>query len=92
MGVPVITFAGESIFSRTGVMHLTNIGLPELIATDVKQYVQIAADLAGDGARLSAIRSGLRDKIRQSPIMNEAAYCKVLGEALRHMWRRWCER
>ena len=92
MGVPVITFAGESIFSRTGVMHLTNIGLPELSATDVKQYVQIAADLAGDGARLSAIRSGLRDKIRQSPIMNEAAYCKVLGEALRHMWRRWCER
>jgi len=91
MGVPVVTFAGESVFSRTGVMHLTNIGLPELIAADVERYVAIAADLAGDISRLRTIRSGLREKMQQSPIMDEATYCDVLGKALRRLWHRWCE-
>ena len=91
MGVPVITYAGESVFSRTGLMHMSNIGLPDLIATGVDQYVEIAGNLATDIQHLTNIRLGLRKRMQQSPIMDEAAYCGHLDKEFRRIWRHWCE-
>ena len=91
MGVPVITYAGESVFSRTGLMHMSNIGLPDLIATGVDQYVEIAGNLATDIQHLTNIRLGLRKRMQQSPIMDEAAYCGHLDKEFRKIWRHWCE-
>ncbi len=90
MGVPVITYAGESVFSRTGLMHLTNIGLPDLIATEIDQYVEIAKNLATDIQRLKNTRLGLRERMQRSPIMDEATYCVHLDAAFRKIWRDWC--
>jgi predicted O-linked N-acetylglucosamine transferase (SPINDLY family) len=91
MGVPVITYAGESVFSRTGLMHMSNIGLPDLIATEVDQYVQIAENLATDIQCLTNIRLGLRERMQQSPIMDEVAYCEHLATEFRRIWRHWCD-
>jgi protein O-GlcNAc transferase len=92
MGVPVITLAGTSPIARQGVSFLTNVGLPELIATTREQYVSIALELAGDLDRLQAIRATLRDRMRASPITNGPRFVHGLEQAYRDMWRAWCAR
>ena len=91
MGVPVVTISGETQFSRTGLMHLTNIGLPELIAKNVDEFVDIAVDLASNIIRLDDIRSGLRERMKASPIMDEQRYNRFLEAELRRVWRIWCD-
>jgi predicted O-linked N-acetylglucosamine transferase (SPINDLY family) len=90
MGVPVVTRFGETPFSRVGLGHLTNVGLPELIAGDDDAYVRIAVDLARSPERLVAIRSGLRERFAASPLMDAARYVRHLEAAYRECWRAWC--
>ena len=68
MGVPVITCPGETFASRHSLNHLTNVGLTETIARDLDDYVERAVSLAGDQARLAALRSGLRERMAASPL------------------------
>src|SRR5260221_12351274 len=70
MGVPVVTLAGKAAVGRGGLSILSNVGLTDLVAPDVDAYVQIALDLARDVPRLSALRAGLREQMRRSPLMN----------------------
>ncbi len=45
MGVPVISLAGQTSVGRGGVSILSNIGLPDMVASSVENYVVIAAQL-----------------------------------------------
>jgi predicted O-linked N-acetylglucosamine transferase (SPINDLY family) len=69
---------------------LSNVGLPELVAQDGPQYVQIAAALARDLPRLSQLRATLRDRMQQSPLMDAPRFARNVEAAYRDMWRRWC--
>jgi protein O-GlcNAc transferase len=91
MGVPVITLAGNPHRSRVGISILSNVGLPELIAQTPDQFVQLALDLAGDLPRLAEMRSGLREKMRQSPLMDAPRFARNVEAAYRQIWRTWCE-
>jgi predicted O-linked N-acetylglucosamine transferase (SPINDLY family) len=90
MGVPVVTKYGRTPFSRVGLCHLTNVGLTELIASDVDEYVRIAVDLATDRDRLVAVRRGLRERFARSPVMNGAQYTRDLETEYRRVWRAFC--
>jgi predicted O-linked N-acetylglucosamine transferase (SPINDLY family) len=90
MGVPVVTLAGRIAVGRGGVSILSNVGLPELIAQDVGQYVTIAAELGRDTARRAALREGLRARMQQSPLMDIARFARNIEAAYRGMWQRWC--
>jgi predicted O-linked N-acetylglucosamine transferase (SPINDLY family) len=90
MGVPLVTLAGRHFLSRIGMTALTNAGLPELIASDADQYIEIASALAQDKERLRALRHGLRDKVARSPLMDQAGFARDMETAYREMWRRWC--
>ena len=92
MGVPVVTLAGTTHVGRVGVSVLTNAGLPELVAPDVDDYVRIAVELAGDIPRLGGLRGALRQRLRESRLMDAAAYARDLEDAYRTLWRRWCAR
>jgi predicted O-linked N-acetylglucosamine transferase (SPINDLY family) len=92
MGVPVVTLAGITAVSRAGVCQLQNLGLPELIAEDPDQYVQIAVNLAADLERLGNLRSSLRDRLAHSPLMNAPRFTRHIEAAYRSVWQRWCER
>ena len=92
MGAPVVSLAGQTAVGRGGVSILSNLGLPELVARDGEQYVQIAASLAGDLPRLSQLRAGLRDRMRKSPLMDAPRFARNIEAAYREMWRRWCAR
>jgi protein O-GlcNAc transferase len=90
MGVPVVTLNGRTAVGRGGVSILTNIGLPELIAQTPKQYVEIAAGLAGDLPRLAELRQTLRSRMQASPLMDAPRFARNIEAAYRQMWRNWC--
>ena len=89
MGVPVITLAGNNHVSRVGVSQMTNLGLPELIARDTNDYVHIAEELANDLPRLVALRRGMRERLKNSPLMNVTRFTKNLEEAYEAMWKKY---
>jgi predicted O-linked N-acetylglucosamine transferase (SPINDLY family) len=90
MGVPVITLAGKSHASRVGVSLLSNVGLPELIATTPDEYVAKAVDLAHDLEKLQSLRKSLRDVMSRSPLTDAKKFTHHLEEAYRKIWANWC--
>jgi protein O-GlcNAc transferase len=90
MGVPVITLGGERFCSRHTLSHLTAAGLPGLIASGPKGYIETAVALARDTERLAAIRSGLRGRMSASPLCDGSRFTRNLEAAYREAWRRWC--
>ena len=91
MGVPVVTRAGDTTFSRAGLGLVSNVGLPELAAHDEAGYIDLAVSLAGDLDRLAALRQGLRERFVRSPMMDGKRYLRNLEAAYRLAWRHWCE-
>lgn len=91
MGVPMVTLAGDRFISRVGASLLRAVGLGDLVAESVEDYVAIAARLAGDVPRLERIRASLRDDLLASPLGDAQRFTRNFEAALRQMWRRWCE-
>jgi protein O-GlcNAc transferase len=90
MGVPVVSLAGDTPVSRAGRSLLTNLGLPELVARSDSGYVDIAERLAVDLSRLSELRSTLRDRMKNSVLMDAPRFARQAERAYRQMWRAWC--
>ena len=91
MGVPVIPLAGHRPVGRGGVSILSNLGLNELIAQTPEEYIAIATTLAADLPRLTALRTGLRDRMQRSPLMDIKRFTADLEAAFRQMWIEWCK-
>jgi predicted O-linked N-acetylglucosamine transferase (SPINDLY family) len=91
MGVPVVTLSGQTAVGRGGRSILSNLGLPELIAFNADQYVQIAIDLARNREQLVSLRQSMRDRMITSPLMDAQGFVRELEAAYRRMWRTWCE-
>lgn len=91
MGVPVVTLAGSVHVSRVSASLLTSVGVPELIANTEDEFVEIAARLAGDHARLQAYRQKLRGLMSKSSLMDVDGFVRKLEQAYRDMWQRWCQ-
>lgn len=92
MGVPVISLAGKNHASRVGVSLLTNVGLEELIAYNVDEYVQKAVDLACDIERLEKIKLNLRDNMKRSSLMQGDNFTKELERVYRNLWIEHCKK
>jgi protein O-GlcNAc transferase len=91
MGVPVVTLVGATVVGRAGLSQATNLGLTELIATTLDEYVEIAVGLCRDLDRLDGLRSGLRTRVQESPLMDAHRFTRNLEAAYRSVWRRWCD-
>jgi predicted O-linked N-acetylglucosamine transferase (SPINDLY family) len=91
MGVPVITLEGGAHVSRVGVSLLSNVGLPELIASSCDQYIDIAVNLAADVTRLKEIRQSLRSMISNSPLTDSKRFTSQVEKCYVQMWETWCE-
>jgi len=91
MGVPVVSLAGELFQSRAGLSLLSVIGWPELAAHSESDYLRIARELASDRRQLSQLRAGLRERMRNSPLRDEARFTRALEALYRAAWRQRCE-
>lgn len=89
MGAAVITLAGKTHVSRVGVSLLSSAGLPELIAHSQDEYVETAVNLATDLPERARLRSTLRQRMRQSPLMGAERFARNMEGAYRQMWQRW---
>ncbi len=88
MGTPVVTLAGDSGFARSGASILGGAGLPELIASDPAQYHSIALGLARDAGLRARLRSGLRERMRVSMLMDAPRFARAFEEAVVSALRR----
>jgi protein O-GlcNAc transferase len=92
MGVPVVTWPGETFAGRHSLGHLSNVGLTETIAGDPAEYVELAAGLAADLPRLAGIRARLRDQMAGSPLCDGPRFAQNFTAILRGAWRQWCDK
>jgi predicted O-linked N-acetylglucosamine transferase (SPINDLY family) len=91
MGVPVVSLAGQTAVGRAGISLLNNISLPELSAQTPQQYVSITTDLAQNLKGLSEMREGLREMMRESPLMDARRFARDMEAAYRTMWEIWAQ-
>src|SRR5262249_17355405 len=78
MGVPVITLRGHRHAGRVGASLLTQVGLTDLIADSIEEYVEIAVALAGNSGGLDDLRRTLRPRMAASTMCDERAFaCKM---------------
>ncbi len=82
MGVPVVTWPGDTFAGRHSASHLHAAGCAELIAESGDDYVQRAVSLAGDPARLRSYRRDLRPRLRRSPLCDADTFASALLAAL----------
>ncbi len=91
MGVPTITLVGKTAVGRRCLRQSRNLDLAELAAKSPEEYIALATQLANDLPQLSVLRSTLRERLRQSPIMDGGRFARDVEHAYREMWRRWCQ-
>ncbi|MBM3539258.1 MAG: tetratricopeptide repeat protein [Alphaproteobacteria bacterium] len=89
MGVPVVTLAGKNMASRWSAAMLGALKLDSWVADSASAYVRIASDLARDAAQLADLRSGLRERVIQSPLCDTRRGTRQLERLLKAMWRHW---
>lgn len=90
MGVPLVTLRGDRPPARAGASLLTSVGLGDLVARTVDEYVQLVVQLAADLPRLAAIRESLRPRM-MATLCDGVAFTRDLEAAYREMWKTWCE-
>jgi protein O-GlcNAc transferase len=90
MGVPVLTLAGERPASRSAASILGALGLDEWIAATPEEYLRLALAHAAAPQRLAELRASLRQRLRDSPLMDEARFARDVEAAYRGAWRAWC--
>ena len=90
MGVPTLTFAGDSIAQRLGATRMIAAGLEAFVAESESQYVECAVDWARRRDELARLRAGLRRRMDDVAATQPAQVAAALQQRLRQMWRRWC--
>jgi len=91
MGVPTVTLPGEIFASRHSLSHISNVGLEDWVASDLEDYLALAERKAGDLESLAALRAGLREKVRLSPLCDAPRFGRHLGAKLREAWLEYCK-
>jgi predicted O-linked N-acetylglucosamine transferase (SPINDLY family) len=64
---------------------LTNLGMSELVAHSDADYVRIATQLAHDLPRLTQLRSSMRERMRQSVLLDDRRFVRNLEDAYEKM-------
>jgi predicted O-linked N-acetylglucosamine transferase (SPINDLY family) len=87
-GLPVLTCAGEAFAGRMGASLLTSVGLPELIASDRREYERLAIELAQQPQRLAGIRARLAAARSGTTLFDTRRLTRNLEALFRRMYDR----
>jgi predicted O-linked N-acetylglucosamine transferase (SPINDLY family) len=88
MGVPVIARSGQAHVARVGSAILHRAGLGHLAVNTVEEYIASALSLAGDLTTLADLRVGMRERLRETGILDGRRLAREVETAYRWMWRR----
>jgi predicted O-linked N-acetylglucosamine transferase (SPINDLY family) len=89
-GVPVLTLRGDTLIARQSASIVGCVGLNEWIADSPQGYIDKAVRFAGQPGELAALRTTLRERVRQSPLGDVAGFTHALEQCYRTMWQRYC--
>lgn len=89
-GVPVVTLEGRVHAARVGMSLCAAVGLGDWVGRSVDEYVEIARRMGGDIGALGRLRTGLRERLRASELMDERRFGEQVTGAMRVAWRGWC--
>jgi predicted O-linked N-acetylglucosamine transferase (SPINDLY family) len=90
MGVPVVTMPGARPSSRSASGILAAMGLSAWIAQSPEDYVRRAVEFGRQPETIAELRRTLRERMLESPLMQEKAFALDVEQAWRSLWRRWC--
>ena len=90
MDVPVVTFAGYNLCSRTGASILQNLGHKAMVAETPAAYIDAAVALTSDAPRRAALRTDLRETVLSAQSCNAERFTRNLGDKLHAVLRDWC--
>lgn len=90
MGVPVATIAGNRSIARSGASLLGTLGLADWIADSHEGLIELLKRQIESPERLAALRASLPQRMRNSPLMDGAAFTRELEGIFRDAWRRKC--
>jgi protein O-GlcNAc transferase len=83
-GVPVLTAEGKTFAGRVSASLDRTAGIPEMVASSLQEYEEIALLLARDPARLAGIKEKLA-RARTGPLFDTARFTRHLEDAFRLM-------
>jgi len=70
MGLPIVTYSGQTYISRMAGSLLTAVGLPELSTNSLAEYEQLAVLLGRQPARVASYKRYLAEQGRSSPLFD----------------------
>jgi protein O-GlcNAc transferase len=85
MGVPVVTLSGRTAVGRGGASIMANLGLPELVARTGQEYAQLACEFD----RWIPRRPLLRQRMQDSPLMDDKGLARSMEAIYRTVWEKW---
>ena len=87
MGVPVITYPGNTFAGRHSTSHLMNAGYDQFVAKDCESFVNLAVEWANRLDELALIRSQMREQVRQSPLCDGPQFAFDFFDLLTRSWQ-----
>jgi protein O-GlcNAc transferase len=88
-GVPTITYPTLTNGGRSCAAAMLTAGCPEVVARTVEDFVDIAAVLLNNPARLSAIRSKVAEVSRFSDLFNPGKWIQNWESGLRSIYEEF---
>ncbi|WP_337266098.1 O-linked N-acetylglucosamine transferase family protein [Oryzifoliimicrobium ureilyticus] len=87
-GLPVLTVRGTNFASRVSESLLNAIGLPELVASDLKAYEDMAVELANNRERVVEYKERLKQNAGIMPLFDADRFREHLEKAYEMMVER----
>ncbi len=92
MGVPILTLSGDNFCGRMGASIMKHAGLSDWVAESEEEYIAIAQEKAAQANKLYELKEGLREKLRRSPLFDNAGFTQALEKAYLEFWTNYCQR
>jgi predicted O-linked N-acetylglucosamine transferase (SPINDLY family) len=89
MGLPVLTYMGNSFASRMAASLLNVVNLPELITTTQEHYESLAIELATNPEKLKIIKDKLVNNLPTAPLYDTQLFARHLESAYLSMYDRY---
>jgi protein O-GlcNAc transferase len=91
-GVPVLTLAGDTYYSRIGVELVAGAGLPDLVADGPADFVEKAVAATADVTTLQALRERVGPGFAAAPYRDETAMARRFESSFSEMFHTWSRR
>ena len=88
MGLPVLTFTGDSFQARMGASILNAANMPELITSSIEDYEALAIELAQTPKKIRTLKDKLINNLSTAPLYDTKLFAKSIESAYKTMHSR----